>query len=321
MRIYNSLLDLIGKTPLVKTRLFKGFKAEVVLKLESFNPMGSVKDRIAIQMVEDAEREGKLKPGMLVVESTSGNTGAGLALVCLLKGYKCVLTVPDKVSKEKIDLLKALGAEVVICPTNVPPESPESYYSVAKRIAEERGGLYINQYENPSNPKAHYLTTGPEIWEDTDGKVDVVVAGIGTGGTLTGVAKFLKEKKPSVESIAADPEGSVYYDYFYKGHWEEAHQYLIEGIGEDFIPSTIDFKYIDRIYRITDEEAYDWARKLAKVDGILSGSSAGAALCATYKYLLENDGNKLIVVIIPDSGFRYLSKVFNEDWLRQKGLL
>jgi len=195
MRIYDSILDLIGKTPLVRTKLFKEFNAEVVLKLESFNPMGSVKDRIAISMIEDAEKRGILKPGMTVVESTSGNTGAGVALVCLLRGYKCVLTVPDKVSKEKIDLLRALGAEVVICPTNVPPESPESYYSVAKRIAEERGGIYLNQYENPANPMAHYLTTGPEIWEDTDGKVDVVVAGIGTGGTLTGVAKFLKEKR------------------------------------------------------------------------------------------------------------------------------
>jgi len=192
MRIYDSILELVGKTPLVRTRLFKEFKAEVVLKLESFNPMGSVKDRIAIYMIEDAEKRGILKPGMTVVESTSGNTGAGVALVCLLKGYKCVLTVPDKVSKEKIDLLRALGAEVIICPTNVPPESPESYYSVAKRIAEERGGIYLNQYENPANPLAHYLTTGPEIWEDTEGKVDVVVAGIGTGGTLTGVGKFLR---------------------------------------------------------------------------------------------------------------------------------
>jgi cystathionine beta-synthase len=241
-------------------------------------------------------------------------------LVCLLKGYKCVLTVPDKVSKEKIDLLRALGAEVIICPTNVPPESPESYYSVAKRIAEERGGIYLNQYENPANPLAHYLTTGPEIWEDTEGKVDVVVAGIGTGGTLTGVGKFLKERK-NVETVAVDPVGSVYYDYFYRGKWEEAHQYLIEGIGEDFIPSTIDFNYIDRIYRVEDKEAYEWARKLAVVDGILSGSSAGAALAGTYKYLKDNDGYKLVVVIIPDSGFRYLSKVFNEDWLRENGLL
>jgi cystathionine beta-synthase len=320
MRIYDSILELVGKTPLVRTRLFKGFKAEVVLKLESFNPMGSVKDRIAIYMIEDAEKRGILKPGMTVVESTSGNTGAGVALVCLLKGYKCVLTVPDKVSKEKIDLLRALGAEVIICPTNVPLESPESYYSVAKRIAEERGGIYLNQYENPANPLAHYLTTGPEIWEDTEGKVDVVVAGIGTGGTLTGVGKFLKERK-NVETVAVDPVGSVYYDYFYKGKWEEAHQYLIEGIGEDFIPSTIDFNYIDRIYRVEDKEAYEWARKLAVVDGILSGSSAGAALGGTYKYLKENDGYKLVVVIIPDSGFRYLSKVFNEDWLREKGLL
>jgi len=256
MRIYDSILELVGKTPLVRTRLFKGFKAEVVLKLESFNPMGSVKDRIAIYMIEDAEKRGILKPGMTVVESTSGNTGAGVALVCLLKGYKCVLTVPDKVSKEKIDLLRALGAEVIICPTNVPPESPESYYSVAKRIAEERGGIYLNQYENPANPLAHYLTTGPEIWEDTEGKVDVVVAGIGTGGTLTGVGKFLKERK-NVETVAVDPVGSVYYDYFYKGKWEEAHQYLIEGIGEDFIPSTIDFNYMTgytgwRIRRLTN---------------------------------------------------------------------
>jgi cystathionine beta-synthase len=320
MRIYDSILELVGKTPLVRTRLFKEFKAEVVLKLESFNPMGSVKDRIAIHMIEDAEKMGILKPGMTVVESTSGNTGAGVALVCLLKGYKCVLTVPDKVSKEKIDLLRALGAEVIICPTNVPPESPESYYSVAKRIAEERGGIYLNQYENPANPLAHYLTTGPEIWEDTEGKVDVVVAGIGTGGTLTGVGKFLKERK-NVETVAVDPVGSVYYDYFYRGKWEEAHQYLIEGIGEDFIPSTIDFNYIDRIYKVEDKEAYEWARKLAVVDGILSGSSAGAALAGTYKYLKENDGYKLVVVIIPDSGFRYLSKVFNEDWLREKGLI
>ncbi len=321
MRIYSSLIDLIGKTPLVRTRIFEGFRAEVVLKLEFYNPMGSVKDRIAYRMIVDAEKRGDLKPGMVVVESTSGNTGAGLALVCLLKGYKCVLTLPDKVSREKIDLLKALGAEVVVCPTNVPPESPESYYSVAKRIAEERGGIYLNQYENMSNPEAHYLTTGPEIWEDTDGKVDVVVAGIGTGGTLTGVSRFLKERNPNITAVAADPEGSVFYDYFYKGKWENTHQYLIEGIGEDFIPSTIDFKYIDIIYRITDREAYSWARRLTNVDGVLSGSSAGAALCAAYKYLKENDGKKLIVVIIPDSGFRYLSKVFNEDWLKKHKLI
>lgn len=320
MRVAESLLELIGQTPMVALHRINPIKGvRLLAKLEYFNPGGSVKDRIGIAMIEAAERAGKLKPGDWIVEPTSGNTGVGLCIAAILKGYRVVCTMPDKVSQEKINLLKAYGAEVVICPTAVAPEDPRSYYSVARQIAKERPAFLPNQYENLANPEAHYRTTGPEIWEQTNGQLDAFVAGIGTGGTISGVGKFLKERNPKIKIVGADPEGSMIYSEFYKLP-HDVHTYFIEGIGEDIIPGALNFSVIDEIIRITDREAYQMARELARKEAILTGSSGGAALVAALRYA-EKLQKGTIVVIIPDTGRQYLSKVYSDDWLREHGLL
>ncbi len=320
MRVAENLLELIGQTPMVALKRINPITSvRLLAKLEYFNPGGSVKDRIGIAMLEAAERAGKLKPGDWIVEPTSGNTGVGLCIAAIVKGYRVVLTMPDKVSQEKINLLKAYGAEVVICPTAVAPDDPRSYYSVARQIAKERPALLLNQYENLANPEAHYRTTGPEIWEQTQGKLDAFVAGIGTGGTISGVGKFLKERNAAVKIVGADPEGSMIYSEFYKLP-HHVHTYFIEGIGEDIIPKALDFSVIDEIIRVTDREAYQMARELAKKEAILTGSSGGAALVAALQYA-EKLKEGTIVVLIPDTGRQYLSKVYSEEWLHKHGLL
>lgn len=320
MRVAENLLELIGQTPMVALKRINPITSvRLLAKLEYFNPGGSVKDRIGIAMLEAAERAGKLKPGDWIVEPTSGNTGVGLCIAAIVKGYRVVLTMPDKVSQEKINLLKAYGAEVVICPTAVAPDDPRSYYSVARQIAKERPALLLNQYENLANPEAHYRTTGPEIWEQTQGKLDAFVAGIGTGGTISGVGKFLKERNAVVKIVGADPEGSMIYSEFYKLP-HRVHTYFIEGIGEDIIPKALDFSVIDEIIRVTDREAYQMARELAKKEAILTGSSGGAALVAALQYA-EKLKEGTIVVLIPDTGRQYLSKVYSEEWLHKHGLL
>ncbi|MEO0269063.1 MAG: cysteine synthase [candidate division WOR-3 bacterium] len=323
MNVKKSLLELIGKTPLVElSERFKGdIRTRIFLKLEFMNPGGSVKDRIGIKMIEEAERKGLIKEGATIIEPTSGNTGVGLAIVCAIKGYKMIFTMPDKVSKEKEMLLRAYGAEVIRCPTEVPPEDERSYYKVAERLAKEIENSFLpNQYANPFNPLAHYLTTGPEIWEDTDGKITHFVCGIGTGGTITGVAKFLKEKNPRIKVIGVDPEGSIYHELFYntKG---EIHQYKVEGIGEDFLPSTCDLSLIDEIIVVDDKTSFETARRLARIEGILAGGSSGSAVFASLKVAKELDENSIIVVILPDTGRNYLSKFYDDEWMKKEKFL
>ncbi len=319
MKIHSSILDIIGNTPLVRLEKVKeGIKADIVAKLEYQNPGGSVKDRIGITMIEDAEEKGLLKPGGTIVEPTSGNTGVGLALAAQEKGYRLIFTMPDKMSKEKEEILKALGATVVRTPTDVPPDDPRSYYSVAERILEnEENAFSPNQYFNENNPRAHYETTGPEIWRDTDGKVTHFVAGMGTGGTITGVARYLKEKDQDIKIIGVDPEGSLYH-HEYNDIEGEVFPYHTEGIGEDFIPETIDLDLIDEIIKVTDKEAFDMTRKLIKEEGVLCGSSSGAAVAGALKLkdLKEDD---LVVILIPDTARNYYSTLLNSDWLREKG--
>ena len=323
MKIYDSILDTVGQTPLIRLRrLTADCKGTVVVKHEAFNPGGSVKDRIAITMLDAAEAEGKLKPGGTVIECTSGNTGLGLAIAACVRGYKSIFTMPDKVAPEKVSLLRAFGADVHVCPTAVEPDDPRSYYSVAKRLASEiEGAFYPNQYHNPNNPIAHYRATGPEIWEDTDGKITHFVGGMGTGGTISGAAKYLKEKNPDIQVIGADPIGSLYLGYFETGELGEAHTYKIEGIGEDMLPSTMDFSVIDEVHGISDREAYRVARNMARVEGIFSGSSAGCAMAAALKVAPRLKEGDLMVVLIPDTGERYLSKVYNDEWLQENGLI
>lgn len=319
----DNILELIGNTPLVKShRLAANLKANIYYKVEYLNPGSSVKDRPALQIVLDAEESGELKPGGTIVEATSGNTGMGLALAAAIKGYKCIFVMPDKMSAEKIESLRAFGARVVVCPTAVEPDDPRSYYSVAKRLADETPGGYLaNQYNNPSNPKGHYLSTGPEIWEQTDGEVDAVVIGAGTGGTVTGIGRYLKEKNPDIQMVAVDPIGSIYYDYFKTGKITEASTYLVEGFGEDIIPGTMDFSVVDDVVRVDDRECFLTARRLVREEGIYTGGSAGGAVAGAIKYAERMDKEMNIVVIIPDSASRYLSKIFNDDWMRENGFL
>jgi cystathionine beta-synthase len=316
METLNTFLDAMGNTPLVRLHsVTRGVRPTVLAKLEMLNPGGSVKDRIGIRMIEAAERAGLLKPGGTIVEPTSGNTGHGLAIAAAIRGYKCIFVMPDKMSQEKIGLLRAYGAEVVICPTAVAPESPESYYRVADRLAEEIPGAYQpNQYFNPENPKTHYETTGPEIWRQTDGKLDVFVAGVGTGGTISGVGRYLKEQDPDVVVIGADPEGSLY-------SGDEPRPYLVEGIGEDFIPGTFDPAVVDRYIRVSDRDSFRTARAVTRQEGILVGGSAGTAVFAALQVAREMDETKLIVVLLPDTGRQYLSKTYSDSWMLQHGML
>ncbi len=321
-RVYNSILEAIGHTPMVKlNKITEGIKANVFAKLEYFNPGGSIKDRIAIAMLEKAEREGLIKPGYTIVEPTSGNTGMGLVIASIVKGYKVILTIPDKMSLEKINLLKALGAEVIVTPTSVPPDHPSNYVKVAERIVKENPKAYMpNQYFNLANPEAHYLTTGPEIWEQLDGKIDVFVAGIGTGGTISGVGRYLKEKNPNIRVVGVDPEGSIYHHKFY-GTDGEIHPYKLEGIGEDFMPSTYDPSVVDEIIVVNDKEAFLTARELARKEGIFAGGSSGAAVYGALKVAKDLDEGKNVVVILPDSGRNYVNKIYNDYWMIENGFL
>ncbi|MDX1659024.1 MAG: cystathionine beta-synthase [Nitriliruptorales bacterium] len=309
------LLALMGETPLVRLdRLSADVPPTVLAKLELLNPGGSVKDRIGIAMIEAAEAAGTLKPGGTIVEPTSGNTGVGLAIAAARKGYRCQFVVPDKVSQEKVQLLRAYGAEVVVCPTAVEPEDPRSYYSVSDRLADEPGAVKLDQYANQANPQAHVFSTGPELWRQTNGLIDAFVAGVGTGGTVTGVGHYLKEKNPEVQIIGADPEGSIY-------SGDDVHPYLVEGIGEDMWPDSLDRDIVDRWYRIGDADSFYWARRCSEEEGILVGGSAGTAICAAMEYAKDQPEDATIVVLIPDSGRGYLSKLYDDNWMAEHGFL
>lgn len=323
MEYAENILSLVGKTPLVRlSKLGQGLNPLILCKLEFLNPGGSIKDRIGVSMIADALEKGKISKGGLIVEPSSGNTGVGLALGCIAYGLNLVVTMPDKMSDEKRRVLEAYGAKVVVCPTNRPPGHSEQYISVAQRIARETPNSYMpNQYENQVNPETHYRTTGREIWEQTDGRVTHFVVGVGTGGTISGAGKFLKEKNPKLKIIGVDPEGSLYY-YKVNGRQKpELHQYKIEGIGEDFIPGTVDLDLIDEIVQVTDREAYQTARRLAREEALLSGSSGGAAVAGSLKVAEKLSRDEAIVTILPDRGERYLSKLYNDEWMKSQELL
>lgn len=324
IRYNENILSIIGNTPLIKlNKVTQGFKPQIFAKLESVNPGGSNKDRIGREMIEEAEREGHLKPGGTIVEATSGNTGLGLAIAAAVKGYRCICTMPDKMSIEKIRILRAYGAEVIVTPTAVPHESPESYTEVAKRIVRETpNAILANQYYNPKNPEAHYKNTGPEIWEQTDGQVDYFVAGIGTGGTISGVGQYLKEKNPNVKVIAGDPKGSILRDYFYTKKVPSTHKvYQVEGIGQDFVPGVLRVQFVDEILEVSDRESFLWARRLTKEEGIFVGGSSGTAIAAALKVAERLTEKDVMVVLLADSGERYLSKIYNDDWMRENRFL
>ncbi len=319
-----NVLAAVGQTPIVRLNKVATHiaPAEIYAKLEYLNPGGSVKDRPAVRIIDDAEADGRLKPGGTIVEATSGNTGMGLAMVSAVRGYKTIFVMPDKMSEEKIAALRAFGSKVVVCPTNVEPDDPRSYYKVANRLAAETpNAILANQYHNQSNPIAHYHSTGPEIWEQTGGEIDVLVVPMGTGGTITGTGKYLKEKKPSIRVVGVDPIGSVYHDYFRTGKMPAASSYRVEGFGEDFLPSTMDFAYVDEVIRVSDKECFQWTRRVVREEGLYTGGSAGGTVCAAVKYAERNKVQSNILCILPDSAVRYLSKIFNDTWMKEGGYL
>jgi cystathionine beta-synthase len=324
MKFYNHIIETIGNTPMVKLNKVVDTEALVLAKVESFNPGHSTKDRMALKMVEDAEKAGLIKEGGTIIEGTSGNTGMGLALACIQKGYKLICTISDKQSKEKMDILKAMGAEVYVCPTNVAPEHPESYYSVAKRLNEEiPNSFYPNQYDNLSNRLAHYESTGPEIWDQTDGKITHFIVGVGTGGTISGIAKFLKEKNPNVKIWGVDSYGSVYKKYHETGEFDEneIYSYITEGIGEDILPENVDFDLIDHFEKVTDKDGAIYARRLAKEEGIFAGYSCGSAIAGLNQLKSKLNKNDVVVVLLHDHGSRYVGKIFNDDWMKEQKFL
>jgi len=325
MEYAENILETIGNTPLVKlNKITKDIDALVLAKVESFNPGNSVKDRMALKMIDDAEANGSLKPGGTIIEGTSGNTGMGLALVAIIRGYKLICVISDKQSKEKMDILRAVGAEVVVCPTNVEPEDPRSYYSVSKRLAEEtENSWYVNQYDNLSNSISHYEQTGPEIWEQTDGKITHFVVGVGTGGTISGVGKFLKEKNPNIKIWGVDAYGSVFKKYHETGIFDknEIYPYITEGIGEDILPKNVDFNVIDGFTKVTDKDAAVYTRKLAKEEGIFVGNSAGSAIKGVLQLKEHFKPDDVVVVLFHDHGSRYVGKMFNDEWMRERGFL
>lgn len=316
-----SILDAVGRTPLIRlNRITEGLAPEIYVKADYLNPGGSVKDRIGITMIDEAERKGLIKPGGTIIEATSGNTGMGLALVAAVRGYKVVFTINDKQSKEKIDLLKAVGAEVIVCPTAVDPDDPRHYHQVAQKLAREiPNSYYPDQYSNPDNPRAHYLTTGPEIWEDTEGKITHFVCGLGTGGTVTGTAQFLKEKNPGIQIIGVDPVGSIYYDWFKNKKKIRGTTYVVQGIGGDCLHETLEFELLDDVVQCNDEECFVWTRRLARMEGIFTGGSCGGAVAAACRLAQDLKKSDVMVVFLPDTGMRYLSNVYNDEWMRDHG--
>jgi len=321
----NNILETIGNTPMVKlNKITKDIKATVLAKIETTNPGNSIKDRMALKMIEDAERDGRLKPGGTIIEGTSGNTGMGLAIAAVIKGYKCIFTSTDKQSKEKFDALRAFGAEVIVCPTNVEPEDPRSYYSVSSRLEREVPNSWKpNQYDNLSNSQAHYEQTGPEIWEQTEGKITHLVVGVGTGGTISGTARYLKEQNPDIQVLGIDTYGSVFKKYKETGVFDknEIYPYITEGIGEDFLPQNVDFSLIDHFEKVTDKDAALMTRQIAMQEGIFAGNSTGSAVAGTLQMKDRFKESDVVVIIFPDHGTRYLGKMYNEDWLRERGFL
>ena len=324
MNYYNNIIETIGNTPLIKLNKVVVTDALVLAKVETFNPGHSIKDRMALKMIEDAEKDGRLKKGGTIIEGTSGNTGMGLALVAIQKGYKCIFVMPDKQSKEKMDVLRAMGAEVVVCPTDVPPESKLSYYSVAKRLTKETlNSWYVNQYDNLSNTLAHYESTGPEIWKQTDGKITHLVVGVGTGGTVSGTAKYLKEQNPNIKVWGIDTYGSVFKKYHETGEFDknEIYPYITEGIGEDILPENVNFSLIDHFEKVNDKDGAIMARRLAREEGILVGYSAGSAVAGINQLKDNFTKHDVVVVIFHDHGTRYVGKLFNDDWMKEMKFL
>ena len=325
MKYHENILGTIGNTPMVKLNtIVKDIPALVLAKVETFNPGNSIKDRMALKMIEDAEKDGRLKPGGTIIEGTSGNTGMGLAIAAIMKGYKCIFTSTDKQSKEKFDALRALGAEVIVCPTDVDPEDPRSYYSVSSRLEKETPNSWKpNQYDNPSNAQAHYESTGPEIWDQTDGKITHLVVGVGTGGTISGTARFLKEKNTNIQVLGIDTYGSIFKQYKETGSYnkDEIYTYVTEGIGEDFLPENVDFNLINHFEKVTDKDAAIYTRKIAKEEGIFAGNSAGSAMAGVIQMKDRFKEGDVVVVIFHDHGTRYLGKMFNDEWMKSKGWL
>ncbi|TRZ42020.1 pyridoxal-phosphate dependent enzyme [Robertkochia solimangrovi] len=325
MKFFENIMGAVGHTPLVRlNHMCAAVNGTVLAKIEYLNPGNSIKDRIAVKMVGDAEKDGRLLPGGTIIEGTSGNTGMGLALAAVVKGYRMICVINDKQSKEKVDILRAVGAEVVVCPTSVAPEDPRSYYSVSKRLAEETpGSWYVNQYDNPSNSRAHYESTGPEIWEQTDGKIDHFITGVGTGGTISGVGKYLKEKNPNIRIWGVDSYGSVFKKYHETGIFDpdEIYPYITEGIGEDILPANVDFKIIDGFTKVTDRDAAVYTRRLAREEGILGGNSSGAVIRGIEQLSANFKEGEIIVAVIADSGTRYVGKMFNDSWMQDHGFI